>query len=192
MRTAIIGSGKGTNCEAIIDAHSSGLLASCEIVGVFSDKQNSGILQIAKQAGVPHIHLGNYNLSNETDNDRWVSGIKKYRPDLIVLAGFMRILSNQFIQAFDSRIINLHPSLLPSFRGLNAVAQAWNAGVKITGCTVHWVSSELDCGKIIAQAPVRIMSSDTFESVMAKVQAAEHMLLPSVVAEISQGFHPDV
>ena len=103
----------------------------------------------------------------------------------IVLAGFMKIVSQRFIDSFNSKIINLHPSLLPCFRGLNAIKQAWDAGVKITGCTVHWVSSELDGGPIIAQAPVRIMSSDTIESTTAKVQAAEHMLLPSVVADIA-------
>ena len=188
MRTVIMGSGKGTNCQAILDAQGSGLIHDCDIVGVFSDKPNSGILEAAKLAGVPQVYLGSYKHSNVTDDERWVSGIKKFRPDLIVLAGFMRILSNQFIQAFDSKIINLHPSLLPSFRGKDAVTQAWNAGVKITGCTVHWVSPELDAGKIIAQAPVRIMYSDTLESVMAKVQAAEHMLLPAVIAEISEGF----
>ena len=192
MRTVIIGSGKGTNGLALLNAHKSGMLQSTEMVAVFSDKKNSGILEIAQQFNVFQMYLGNYDLSNKSDDQRWISEIKKSSPDLIVLAGFMRILSNQFIEAFNSRIINLHPSLLPSFRGRDAVRQAWEEGVKITGCTVHWVSSELDRGEIIAQAPIRIMSSDTLESVSAKVQAAEHMLLPSVVAELSTGFHETV
>ena len=98
---------------------------------------------------------------------------------------FMKILSVHFIESFKSKIINLHPSILPSFRGLNAIEQAWNAGVKITGCTVHWVTPSLDNGTIIAQAPVRIMPSDNLESVSAKVRGAEHVLLPSVIAELS-------
>ena len=98
----------------------------------------------------------------------------------------MRVLSKTFIDSFSSKIINLHPSLLPSFRGLHAIEQAWNAGVKITGCTVHWISAELDSGEIIAQAPVRIMFGDTLDSVAAKIHAAEHMLLPTVISQLSQ------
>ena len=182
-----MGSGKGTNCQAILDAQGSGLIQDCDIVGVFSDKPNSGIMEVANLAGVPQIYLGSYKHSNVTDDERWVSGIKKFRPDLIVLAGFMRILSNQFIQAFDSKIINLHPSLLPSFRGKDAVTQAWNAGVKITGCTVHWVTEKVDEGKIIAQAPVRVMETDTLENLSMKIQAAEHVLLPTVISNLSLG-----
>lgn len=187
MRTIIIGSGKGTNCNALLDAYGSGMLNTSKIIGVFSNTPNSGILNIAKEADIPGLYLGSYDRLNAEKDQSWINEIKSFNPDLIVLAGFMRILSKQFIESFDSRIINLHPSLLPSFRGLNAVKQAWDAGVKITGCTVHWVSPDLDCGEIIAQAPVRIMPSDTLASVTAKVQAAEHMLLPSVVAEISRG-----
>ena len=101
----------------------------------------------------------------------------------------MKVLSTQFINSFDGKIINLHPSLLPSFRGLDAIKQAWDAGVKITGCTVHWVSPVLDSGEIIAQSPVRIMPGDTLESVSAKVHAAEHMLLPSVIAQLAMQFN---
>ena len=185
-----MGSGKGTNCYSLLDAFASGLLNTTEIIGVFSDNPNSGILDIAKGAKIPELYLGPYDRLNAEKDKSWIDEIKNLNPDLIVLAGFMRVLSKQFIEAFDSRIINLHPSLLPCFRGLNAIKQAWDAGVKITGCTVHWVSPDLDCGEIIAQAPVRVMTSDTLESVTAKVQAAEHMLLPSVVAEISQGMKP--
>lgn len=185
MRIVILGSGKGTNCRAILDAYASRLLNSAEIVAIFSDKKGSGILEIAQLAGVPHFYLGNYDSTNSTDDHRWINGIKKYQPDLIVLAGFMKILSVHFIESFKSNIINLHPSILPSFRGLNAIEQAWNAGVKITGCTVHWVTPSLDNGTIIAQAPVRIMPSDNLESVSAKVRGAEHVLLPSVIAELS-------
>ena len=192
MKTIILGSGNGTNCQALLHAFSSGLLGPTEIVAVYSDRQNSGILKCAENAGIYSSYLGKYPPIQEHESsqfiieeDHWISAIKSKQPDLIVLAGFMKIISQRFIDSFDSRIINLHPSLLPCFRGLNAIQQAWDAGVKITGCTVHWVSSELDGGPIIAQAPVRIMSSDTIESTTAKVHAAEHMLLPSVVADIA-------
>ena len=192
MKTIILGSGNGTNCQALLDAFSDGLLGTTEIVAVFSDRQNSGILKCAEKAGIYSSYLGKYPRIQENElshfiieEDHWITAIKSKQPDLIVLAGFMKIVSQRFIDSFNSKIINLHPSLLPCFRGLNAIKQAWDAGVKITGCTVHWVSSELDGGPIIAQAPVRIMSSDTIESTTAKVQAAEHMLLPSVVADIA-------
>jgi len=185
MRIVVLGSGQGTNCEALINAQKSGTLASAKIVGVYSDQQNSGILKIAQDSEIHQICLGPYNAANHTDNKRWIEGIKECKPDLLVLAGFMKILSGEFIQAFNARIINIHPSLLPSFRGKNGIKQAWDEGVKITGCTVHWVTPDLDSGKIIAQAPVRIMPSDTLESVTAKVHAVEHMLLPFVVAELS-------
>jgi phosphoribosylglycinamide formyltransferase-1 len=183
MRTIILGSGKGSNCKAILDASTSGLLGSAEIVGVCSDKKESGILEVARSASVPDYFLGNYDKSKD---DPWIEKLTKLKPDLIVLAGFMRVLSKTFIDSFSSKIINLHPSLLPSFRGLHAIEQAWNAGVKITGCTVHWISAELDSGEIIAQAPVRIMFGDTLDSVAAKIHAAEHMLLPTVISQLSQ------
>ena len=185
MRIVVLGSGQGTNCKALINAQKSGKLASAEIVGVCSDQQDSGILKIAKDSEIHQLYLGCYNAANDADNQRWIEALKEYKPDLLVLAGFMRILSGEFIKAFNAQIINIHPSLLPSFRGKNGIKQAWDEGVKITGCTVHWVTPDLDCGKIIAQAPVRIMPSDTLESVTAKVHAVEHMLLPSVVSELS-------
>jgi phosphoribosylglycinamide formyltransferase 1 len=192
VKTIILGSGNGTNCQALLDAFSAGLLGPTEIVAVFSDRKNSGILKCAEKAGIHSSYLGKYPPIQEYESsnfvvaeDHWISSIKSKQPDLIVLAGFMKIVSQRFIDSFNSKIINLHPSLLPCFRGLDAIKQAWDAGVKITGCTVHWVSSELDGGTIIGQAPVRIMSSDTIESITAKVHAAEHMLLPCVVADIA-------
>jgi len=188
MKTIILGSGKGSNCQAILDSYSAGLLNSSKIVAVVSDRESSGILEVANASSIPATYLGNYERNNPSIDRKWIKELKKSNPDLIVLAGFMSVLSNDFIEAFHSRIINLHPSLLPSFPGLNAIRKAWVKGVKITGCTVHWVSPEIDSGKIIAQAPVRIMPSDTLDSVTAKVHAAEHMLLPSVIAQLSQEF----
>ena len=106
----------------------------------------------------------------------------EYNPDLIILAGFMKILQDPFLKKFHNSIINIHPSLLPSFKGLRSIERAFDMGVRITGCTIHWVNSDLDGGKIIAQAPVRIMEGDSLEIVTARVHAAEHMLLPWVGA----------
>ena len=189
MNIVILGSGKGSNCRAILNAHSAGLFNSTNIAAICSDKKESGILEIARKECIPYSCFGNYDSSDRNIDNKWIDGIKAYNPDLIVLAGFMKILSVHFIENFKSKIINLHPSILPSFRGLSAIKQAWDAGVKITGCTVHWVTPELDSGKIIAQAPVRIMPGDTLESVSAKVSGAEHMLLPTVIAELSHGLH---
>ena len=168
----------------------------CKNCGCFSDNPHAGILEIAKQFGIHSSYLGSYKqlsvneLKNSSNSDQsWIDTILKEKPDLIVLAGFMRILSPHFIKSFNSQIINLHPSLLPSFRGLNAIRQAWDLGVKITGCTVHWVNDELDMGKIIDQVPVRINPSDTLESLTAKVHSAEHLLLTSVVTELARKFN---
>jgi len=189
MRIIILGSGQGSNCQAVLEAAASNLLHSAEIVAVCSDVENSGILKIARSASVQSLFLGSYSFKNKEIDEAWIKEIRSFNPDLIVLAGFMKVLSTQFINSFDGKIINLHPSLLPSFRGLDAIKQAWDAGVKITGCTVHWVSPVLDSGEIIAQSPVRIMPGDTLESVSAKVHAAEHMLLPSVIAQLAMQFN---
>jgi len=115
---------------------------------------------------------------------RYIEAISACAPDLVVLAGFMRILKPRFIDAFAGKIINLHPSLLPSFPGLDAIGQAWRRGVKITGCTVHHVTAEVDGGPIIDQTAVRIETTDTLETLESKIHAAEHALLPAVVARL--------
>ena len=117
---------------------------------------------------------------------RYIAAISACQPDLVVLAGFMRVLKPALLGAFAGRIINLHPSLLPSFPGLDGIGQAFRRGVKITGCTVHHVTLEVDGGPIIDQSAVRIEKADTLESLAAKVHAAEHALLPAVIARLSQ------
>ena len=196
VKVVVLGSGTGTNCQNLLKLQRENKLGFAKIVAVFSDNPNAGILEIAKQFGIRSSYLGSYKqlsvnelkISSNSDQS-WIDTILKEKPDLIVLAGFMRILSPHFIKSFNSQIINLHPSLLPSFRGLDAIRQAWDLGVKITGCTVHWVNDELDMGKIIDQVPVRINPSDTLESLTAKVHSAEHLLLPSVVTELARKFN---
>ena len=193
MKVVILGSGKGTNAEAIMTAASENQLANVEIVGVFSDSQDAMILKYAKSHNIFNAFIEpgehKYKLINEGENI-WIKTIQELHPDLIVLAGFMRILSSKFLSIFNNKVINLHPSLLPSFPGLNSIEQAFEKKVKITGCTVHWVNEKVDEGEIIAQAPVRIMNGDDLNMVKQKVQAAEHMLLPWVIRDLDQGIIP--
>ena len=180
MNVVILGSGKGSNAEAIMKAATDNKLGSTEVVGILSDIEDSMILEHARNYNI-HSQFLNPGCKSSTitphEEEVWIETILQYKPDLIVLAGFMRILQSNFLSAFKNKIINLHPSLLPSFQGLNSIERAFDKKVKITGCTVHWVSEIIDDGEIIAQAPVRIMNGDTLELVKQKVHAAEHMLL---------------
>lgn len=193
MKVVILGSGKGTNAEAIMNAASENQLANVKIVGVFSDSQDAMILKYAKSHNIYNAFLepgeNECKLLNEGE-DIWIETIQKLQPDLIVLAGFMRILGSKFLSTFNNKVINLHPSLLPSFPGLNSIEKAFEKKVKITGCTVHWVNEKIDEGEIIAQAPVRIMNGDDLDMVKQKVQAAEHMLLPWVIRDLDLGIIP--
>ena len=193
MRIVILGSGEGTNAVAIMKAAVDQQLGDTEIVGVFSDIKEAMILEHAKSFNFSSNYLdpGNQKtIISVTEEDRWIHSIQELNPDLIVLAGFMRILKPKFLSEFKNKIINLHPSLLPSFPGLNSIERAFNKKVKITGCTVHWVNEEIDGGEIIAQAPVRIMNGDVLELVKQKVNAAEHMLLPWVIRDLAIGVIP--
>lgn len=193
MRIVILGSGEGTNAVAIMKAAVDQQLGDAEIVAVFSDIKEAMILEHAKSFNFSSNYLdpGNQKtIISVTEEDRWIHSIQELNPDLIVLAGFMRILKPKFLSEFKNKIINLHPSLLPSFPGLNSIERAFNKKVKITGCTVHWVNEEIDGGEIIAQAPVRIMNGDVLELVKQKVNAAEHMLLPWVIRDLAIGVIP--
>jgi len=190
MRIVILGSGTGSNAEAILNSSANGQLDKAEVVGIFSDVKDSNILKHSKDFDVPALYIdpGNKNsVINKDQEKNWIYKIKALNPDLIVLAGFMRILSKNILLEFDYRVINLHPSLLPSFPGLHAIEKAFHKKVKITGCTVHWVNEDIDEGEIIAQAPVRIMDSDDIELVKQNVHAAEHMLLPWVIRDLANG-----
>ena len=184
----ILGSGRGSNAEALLQFESKKKLGLAKIVALISDREDAGILTLGQKYKVPAIYLDagykNARLS-KTAEQAYIERISSFSPKLIVLAGFMRIIDSSFISAFKGRIINLHPSLLPSFPGKDAVQHAYEYGVKITGCTVHWVTSDLDAGPIINQKEVRIDKSDTPELLAKKVHVAEHQLLPEVVTHLS-------
>lgn len=189
MRVVILGSGRGSNAEALLLAQQAGRLGRARVVAILSDKPDAGILALGPRFNVSASYVDPSPFKTKLEGEgeiRFINAVNACSPDLIVLAGFMRVLKPAFLRAFEGRIINLHPSLLPSFPGLDAIGQAFRRGVKITGCTVHEVTLEVDAGPILDQSAVRIESSDTIESLTAKVHAAEHALLPAVVARLSQ------
>jgi phosphoribosylglycinamide formyltransferase-1 len=189
MRVVILGSGRGSNAEALLVAQQEGRLGDARVVQIFSDRAEARILALGARFGVPAQFLDPGPFKTKFDaagEERYVGAIRKCAADLVVMAGFMRILKPGFIDAFPQGIINLHPSLLPSFPGLDAIGHAWRSGAKVTGCTVHRVTSEVDGGPIIDRTVVQVSPGDTLETLEAKVHAAEHALLPSVVARLSR------
>lgn len=189
MRLVILGSGRGSNADALLSAQQAGRLGRARVVQIFSDRPDAGILALGPKYGVPAHFLDAAPYKTKLDGaaeQHYIAAILACQPDLIVLAGFMRVLKPPFLVRFEGRIINLHPSLLPSFPGLDGIGQAFRRGVKITGCTVHYVTPEVDGGPIIDQAAVRVEDTDTVETLAARVHAAEHALLPAVIARLSE------
>lgn len=188
MRVVLLGSGRGSNAEAILQAQKAGRLGRAQVAAIFADRPDAGILALGPRFGVraEFVDPAPFKTKLEGEGEaRFIAAVQSAQPDLVVLAGFMRVLKPGFLQAFSGRIINLHPSLLPSFPGLDGIGQAFRRGVKVTGCTVHYVTLEVDGGPILDQAVVRLEPSDTLESLAAKVHAAEHQLLPAVIARLS-------
>jgi phosphoribosylglycinamide formyltransferase-1 len=189
FRVGVLGSGKGSNCVALADACASGAV-SAEIALVLSDVEDSGILARARERGIPAKWLapGGYRTKlDETAEATFIGALRGASVDLVVLAGFMRILKGEFLRTFGGRVINIHPSLLPAFPGLEAWRQALDHGVKVTGCTVHFVDQGVDSGAIIAQRTVPVGDGDTPEVLHARIQEAEREVYPSVVAALARG-----
>lgn len=189
MRVVILGSGKGSNAEAILEAQRAGRLGRARVVHIFSDKPEAGILGLGARFGVPASYVDPAPFKTKLEGageERFIAAVRACAPDLVVLAGFMRVLKPGFLGAFAGKIINLHPSLLPLFPGLDGIGQALRAGVAETGCTVHHVTIEVDGGEIIAQSRVPIAAGETLETLAEKVHAAEHKLLPAVIAQMSE------
>ena len=188
MRVVLLGSGRGSNAEAVLCAERAGSLGRARVVAVLSDVAGAGILSLGPRFGVSAAFVDPAPFRTKLEGAgeaRFIEAVAGHQPDLVVLAGFMRVLKPGFLSAFSGKVINLHPSLLPSFPGLDAVGQALRRGVKITGCTVHRVTLEVDGGPILDQSAVRIEDGDTAASLAAKVHAAEHALLPAVIARLS-------
>ena len=175
MRLGVLCSGNGTNFENI--------LRSCwedEVVLMIHNKKDCGAAKRAEKFGVPHCYI------KHKDEEQIIQLMQAWRVDLIVLAGYMKVISPEFVKAFPNRIINLHPSLLPKYKGLHAVEQALEAGDKVTGCTVHYVNDELDSGEVIMQLEVPIEPDDTVETLTPRIQRQEYAILPAAIKQVKQ------
>jgi len=189
FRIGVLGSGKGSNFLALADAAAQHRLGG-EIAIVLSDVETAGILDHARERKLPaqFIPPGNFRTKLDESAERaFIDELTKAQVDLIALAGFMRVLKGEFLRAFAGRIINIHPSLLPAFPGLEAWKQALDHGVKVTGCTVHFVDAGVDSGPIIAQQAVPVLDDDTPATLHERIQQAEHELYPRCVAAIAGG-----
>lgn len=185
-RIVVLASGRGSNFEALALAASSGALP-VEIAGLICNVAGAGALEIARAHGIPSQLISHWDYdSREGFDAAIVAAAEAMGADWIVMAGWMRLVTDTLLGHFEGRVINIHPSLLPAFRGLGAVEQALQAGVAITGCTVHLVELEVDAGEIIAQAAVPVLHDDTPETLHARIQLAEHALYPSAIARAIQ------
>jgi phosphoribosylglycinamide formyltransferase-1 len=189
FRLGVLGSGKGSNFAAIADAIARGEVPA-QVALVLSDVEGVGILQHARTRGLPaeFVAPGKFRTKLDEDAERaYIAKLQEARVDLIVLAGFMRILKGDFLRAFQNRVVNIHPSLLPAFPGLEAWKQALDYGVKVTGCTVHFVDQGVDSGPIIAQETVPVLAGDTAESLHERIQQSERRVYPQAIAGLARG-----
>ncbi len=188
MRVGVLASGTGSNLQALIDAGARGQLGPARLVVVGVNVPDCGALSRARGAGLATFvveHRG--QPSRDAFDQTLIAALQAHGVQLVVLAGFMRILTPAFLNAFPGRVINVHPSLLPAFPGVHGQAQAYRHGVKVTGCTVHFVEDGVDSGPIIAQIPVSVLDDDDEESLRLRILAEEHRLLPAVVRQIAEG-----
>ena len=186
LKLGILGSGKGSNFKAIARAIDDGRLRA-EIRVVVSDVEDAGILSFARERGLraEFVHPGRFRTKMEPEAEaRLVALLRETGVEWVVLAGYMRMIKAPMLEAFPNRILNIHPSLLPQFPGLEAWKQALEAGAAVTGCTVHYVDGGMDTGPVIAQSEVPILPGDTAETLHARIQEAEHALYPAVLARL--------
>jgi phosphoribosylglycinamide formyltransferase 1 len=180
-------SGSGTNLQAIIDACESGALDAYVAV-VVSNHESAAGLKRAKEHGIPGVHIDRGKFATTREYNAAIRDVlREHRCEYVVMAGYMRLLGNQVLDFYPNRVVNLHPALLPSFPGASGIRDAFDAGVKVTGVTVHFANEEFDKGPIIAQEPVVVSEDDTVESLEAKIHAVEHELLPRVLQLIAEG-----
>lgn len=186
MRLGILISGRGSNFEAIANS-----IARCkldaEIAIVISNRANAPGLEIARQRGIPLRVIASVGMEREAYDRMLIEELQTHEVDLVCLAGFMRLLSANIIRAFPNRVLNIHPSLLPAFTGLDAQRQALEYGVRITGCTVHFVDEFLDSGPIVIQAAVPVLENDTVDSLSARILTQEHLIYPKAIGYIVDG-----
>ncbi|WP_048815400.1 phosphoribosylglycinamide formyltransferase [Methanosalsum zhilinae] len=185
---AVLVSGRGSNLQSIIDNIESGYIRNASINVVVSDVHDAYALERARDRAIDAIFINPSEHGSKKDYEKYLIGIlEEYSIDLILLAGYMRLLGNSFIRRYKNRIMNIHPSLLPSFKGLDAQKQALEYGVKVSGCTVHFVDEGMDSGPIILQQSVRVLENDTVESLSERILEQEHVIYPEAVKLFVEG-----
>lgn len=187
LRLGVLVSGSGSNLQAILDAIAADELAA-KVAVVVSNKRQAFALERASRAGVPQVVVPHRAFATrEAFEDALVAVLREHGVQLVVLAGFMRVLTGRFLNAFPQQVVNIHPALLPAFPGVDAQRQAFDYGVKASGCTVHFVDEGTDTGPIIAQAVVPVLDHDDVESLRARILEQEHRLLPVVLQWLAEG-----
>jgi len=187
MNIGILISGRGSNMTAIVEAVESGRISDSRVAVVISDKENAEGLRKAQERNIETLVVARKSRTREEHDAEIVDELKNRNVELVCLAGYMRLLSPGFIRSFPDKILNIHPSLLPSFKGLDAARQAIEYGVKFSGCTVHFVDESLDNGAIVAQTVVEVEDKDTAESLSARILEREHALYVESIARIVEG-----
>jgi phosphoribosylglycinamide formyltransferase-1 len=185
MKIGILISGRGSNMVALVDAVKSGEIPDSEVAIVISDKPDAPGLAKARERGVETVVVERGGRSREEHDAEMIGELRKRNVELVCLAGYMRLLSRGFVHAFENRIVNIHPSLLPDFPGLNVQQRAIDAGVKVSGCTVHFVDEELDAGPIILQREVEVRADDTAETLAARILEQEHAAYVEAVRRLA-------
>ncbi len=186
-KIAVLVSGRGSNCEALAESIAAGRIPNAEIALVVSNREGAPGIDRARERGLPTRVIPSKGLEREVYDREVVAALEEARVDLVCLAGFMRLLSPYFVERFRGRILNIHPSLLPAFPGLEAHRQAIEHGVKFAGCTVHFVDENLDAGPIVLQAVVPIHDDDTPETLAARVLSEEHRIYSEAVRIVLEG-----
>ena len=186
LRLGVLASGSGSNLQAILDACAAGSIAA-QVAVVIANLPGARALERAQEAGVPAVLLPHQGVHREQYDTLLVEQLRRHEVGLVCLAGFMRILSPVLLRAFENKILNIHPSLLPSFPGLHAVRQALGAGVRVAGCTVHLVDEGTDTGPVLVQAAVPVLDGDDEDSLSARILAQEHLCYPRAIGLWAEG-----
>ena len=186
-KLGILLSGRGSNFEAIAESISAGRIANAEIALVISNRAEAGGIESARRRGLPTLVISSKGKAREAHDAEVVTALKEKKVDLVCLAGYMRLLSPWFVQQFPQKILNIHPSLLPAFPGLDAQRQALEYGVKVSGCTVHFVDEHLDHGTIIVQRTVPVLDSDDDHALAARILQQEHVAYTEAINIVLEG-----
>ena len=187
LKLGVLASGRGSNLQAIIDASEKGEIEA-EVAVVISDRADAYALERAKKHGIPNLHIDPKSFKDKAEYEQAVAGkLREYHVGLVLLAGYMRLVTKVLINALDGNVMNIHPALLPSFRGLHAQRQAIEYGVRFSGCTVHYVTEDVDGGPVITQAVVPVYETDTEETLSERILEKEHRIYPEAVRLFAEG-----